>query len=443
MNKLAFIADEIGLKTLLSSGIDVAILIAIRMIRLLGFGATSLILVIFLKELGMKEVTIGYFMTLTFFGDLISSFLFSLAADRLGRKLTLVFSSGIMAATGFAFAYFDNSLLLTTVAVIGILTPGGGEVGPFRSIEQSAIASLVRPEFRSDIYAWYTFLGVFCLALGSFLCGSLIDILLSYGYSTLQAYRTAFLAYGLLAVASLVLCLFITPKAELQPELEPVEDAGGATEALETGQLLPKQKPKRKFLPDLNSSILSMVLKLSILFGLDAFASSLVQGSWLTYYIKHKFDVSATTLGSIFFATYFIAGFASLLSTSLTKRLGPVVTMVATHLPASTLLIFLPLPHSLVITLAIMFVRASTQSMDVAPKHVFLATLVPPEFRTAIFGWTNIVKTLAQMFGPSIAGYLTGRELQWLTFVMAGSLKVCYDLGILATFLAYNRHNVH
>lgn len=453
MSKLAFVAEEIGFKTLLNSGLDVAIIIGIRMIRLLGFGATSLILVIFLKDLGMKEVDIGYFMTITFLGDLISSFLFSLAADGLGRKFTLVLSSAIMAVTGFAFAYFESPAVLTAVAVIGILTPGGGEVGPFRSIEQSSIASLVPFAARSDIYAWYTFLGTFCLALGSFVCGSLIDFLQGRGCSTLQSYRYAFLGYALLAVMSTVMCLFLTPKLEVGTIKKPTEEtaaeviadsADQSENAAETAALLPKQKRKRwLFLPDLNRSIMSVVLKISVLFGLDAFASSLVQGSWLTYYIKSKFDISPTTLGSIFFATYLIAGFASLLSTSLTKRWGAVVTMVVTHLPASTLLIFLPLPTSLTVTLAIMFVRASTQSMDVAPKHVFLATLVPEEFRTAVFGWTNIVKTLAQMFGPSIAGYLTGVGLQWLTFVIAGSLKVCYDLGILGTFLTYNRHQVH
>ena len=40
------------------------------------------------------------------------------------------------------------------------------EVGPFRTVEQSSIASLVPHEKRSDIYAWYTFWEHFVLPLG-------------------------------------------------------------------------------------------------------------------------------------------------------------------------------------------------------------------------------------------------------------------------------------
>lgn len=481
------IAEELGVVTLAKAGPDVLLIIVLRMIRLLAFGITTLILVLFLAETGMSHANIGYFMTLTFLGDLISSFVFSILADGLGRRATLIISSFIMAATGVAFAMFSNPVVLTAVAILGILTPGGGEVGPFRSIEQSSLATLAEHEARSDVYAWYTFLGFFCSALGSFLCGTGLDYLELHGYTVIESYRAVFWAYAILGVICGVLGVALSSKMELghegkssatsgntneavqsgdvpnaagsvsegtSTELRPEEEAISSLEANPHAELLKTDQPptsemspllqnSKTLVPGLNRDILAIVIKLSILFGLDAFASSLVQGTWLTYYIKHKFEVSATTLGLIFFVTNNIAGFCSLFSTSLTKRIGPVATMVVTHLPASLLLVVLPLPSSLVVTLCILFVRASTQSMDVAPKHVFLATLVPPEFRTTVFAWTNIVKTTGLMFGPSITGYLTGIGLQWITFVMAGSLKMTYDLGILATFMSYNRHHVH
>lgn len=444
--------SEIGLTTLFQCGADVHIIIVVRMLRLLAFGVSTLILVVFLHEIGMLDATIGYFMTATFLGDLVLSFVFSVLADGLGRRFTLVFSCVIMAATGFAFALLQNKAALAIVAIAGILTPGGGEVGPFRSIEQSLLASLAPHDARSDVYAWYTFSGFFCLALGAFLCGAALDWLQQHGVSPLGAYRVMFAGYGGVAVVSAVLCLFLSAKMELQPEQRPEQRREAETTAeqpespvqpSETAPLLEQPREKRRLVPALNKDVLAIVVKLSVLFGLDAFALSLVQGTWLTYYIKHKFEVSPTTLGSIFFVSNNIAGFCSLLSTSLTKRYGPVVTMVATHLPALTLLILLPLPPSLSLTLAILFVRSSMQSMDVAPKHVFLATLVPPEHRTAVFAWTNIVKTMGLMFGPSITGYLTGIGIQWVAFVVGGSLKVGYDLSILGTFLAFNRHSEH
>lgn len=459
-----FLVDEIGLKTLMSSDRDVFIIIFLRMLRLTGFGATSLILVLYLKEINIREQFIGMFMTITFVGDLITSFLLALAADKIGRKNVLIFSSTLMTLTGISFTFFENPYLLTLIAAVGILTPYGGEVGPFRSIEQSSLASLATPQKRSDIYSWYTFLGSFCAATGSIACGGLVDYMnKSKGYPLAASYKVAFFGYSVLSLLTIILSYLISNKVEWSSQSKNSQASNEDNEPNEASQLLESDSESRSqevqydanvqdstnkrskfnFLPTLHKSILLIVIKLSLLFALDSFASSLVSTSWISYYIKEKFNISASYLGSVFFITGIISSFTSLLSTSLTKRLGPVVTMVVTHLPSSILLALVPFPTSIKITMGILILRSSTQSMDVAPKHVFLAALVPPSETTAVFGWVNVVKTLAQVFGPTITGFLTIYGIQWVCFVIAGSLKATYDLGILATFLSYNRHALH
>ncbi|CCG21129.1 predicted membrane transporter [Candida orthopsilosis Co 90-125] len=450
---LSFASSEIGLKTLFHSSWDVYIIIALRMIRLIGFGSTSLILALYLKTLGIDESYIGFFMTLTFVGDLTTSFLLSLVTDQIGRKRVLVLCSVLMLATGVVFATIDNYYLLLVTAVVGILTPSGGEVGPFRTIEQSSIASLCNQTERSDVYAWYTFLGSFCAAFGSFVAGSIIDITRSkWGFNEIDSYKSVFGLYCILSLIGVVLSLFISGDIEAKkqsvgprPAIDQESPAEGVSEACETTQLLPNEesKPRSSFfniLPHLSPDVYLIVLKISLLFGLDSFASSLTPLSWTSFYIKRKFGIPSSYLGSVFFITGFISGVTSLGSTSMTKRLGPVVTMVATHLPASILLAVLPFPNSFVVTLVILVLRASMQTMDVAPKHVFLAATVPDDDRTAVFGFVNVVKTLAQIVGPSIVGILTENGLQWVTFVVGGSLKVVYDLGVLVTFLTFNKN---
>jgi hypothetical protein len=49
-------------------------------------------------------------------------------------------------------------------------------------------------------------------------------------------------------------------------------------------------------------------------------------------------------------------------------------------------------------------------------------------------GTINVVKTSAQSLGPLITGVLASNKLFWVAFVMAGSLKATYDLGMLAVF---------
>lgn len=51
-----------------------------------------------------------------------------------------------------------------------------------------------------------------------------------------------------------------------------------------------------------------------------------------------------------------------------------------------------------------------------------------------MMGFINIVKTVAQSVGPFITGSLARADMFWLTFVLAGVLQACYDVGMLVTF---------
>lgn len=75
--------------------------------------------------------------------------------------------------------------------------------------------------------------------------------------------------------------------------------------------------------------------------------------------------------------------------------------------------------------------------MDVAPRSAFLSAIVLPNERTAVMGTINVVKTSSQSLGPLITGILASNKLFWLAFVMAGSLKATYDLGMLAVFAGH------
>lgn len=108
--------------------------------------------------------------------------------------------------------------------------------------------------------------------------------------------------------------------------------------------------------------------------------------------------------------------------------------MVFTHLPSSVFLALIPLPSQVYLSLTLLVLRACTQSMDVAPRSAFLAAILLPGERTAVMGLVNVVKTSAQSLGPLITGVLANHDLFWVSFVCAGSLKVCYDLGLLAVF---------
>lgn len=125
---------------------------------------------------------------------------------------------------------------------------------------------------------------------------------------------------------------------------------------------------------------------------------------------------------------------ATLVGSGISRRLGPLLTMVVTHLPSSALIILLPVPSTVQGVITILAIRACTAQMDVAPRQAFLSAVVLKNERTLVMGWVGTIKTLAQLPGPYITGYLARHNKQWIAFVAAGSLKVIYDLSILSYF---------
>ncbi len=72
--------------------------------------------------------------------------------------------------------------------------------------------------------------------------------------------------------------------------------------------------------------------------------------------------------------------------------------------------------------------------MDIAPKAAFLSVVVKAEERTAVMGMITVVRTASQSLGPVVTGVLAQSGRFWVTFVVAGSLKAAYDVGLLVGF---------
>ncbi|AEO60375.1 hypothetical protein MYCTH_2309557 [Thermothelomyces thermophilus ATCC 42464] len=443
---------ELGLASLARSPRDVKLLVVQRFVRFVAYGSSTLVLVSFLGALGHSRARAGLFMTLTLVGDVLVSLLLSLSADRLlGRRAVLVLGAALMAASGLVFAAAPPSFwVLLAAAVLGVISPSGNEVGPFRAVEESIVAHLTPAADRSDVYAWSTLAGTAGTAVGAMSCGWAVEgASTALGWSLLDAYRAVFLAYAGLGLLKLVLALALSPAVEEDEEMS--SDSGnhprGAPNA--TTPLLGSEAASQpeagktrwwaKLLPRLSPESRGITAIFCLLFALDSFASGLAPWSWVTYYFRSQFSLEEGRLGSLFFTTSIISAVSVVLASSLAKRLGNVKTMVFTHLPSSIFLALIGTTSSLPLSILFLVLRACTQNMDAAPRSAFLAAVLLPGERTAIMGVINVVKTTAQSLGPFITGVLAGKGLFWASFVCAGSLKATYDLGLLAVFKNHAR----
>ena len=179
----------------------------------------------------------------------------------------------------------------------------------------------------------------------------------------------------------------------------------------------------------------SIVLKLSALFGLDAFAGGFVVQSIVAYWFHIRFGVEPAALGGIFFGANVLAGFSALAAAWVAARIGLVNTMVFTHLPSNVLLVLVPLMPNLPLAIVVLFARFSISQMDVPPRQSYTMAVAAPDERSAAAGVTGIARSLGAAISPTLAGlFLSNPGFFGAPFFVAGALKIIYDILLYRGF---------
>ena len=132
---------------------DVPLLFATRCVRLFAYGFLSVVLVLYLSAVGIDNERIGILLTLTLLGDTVVSLPITTWADRIGRRRMLVVGALLMVFAAGLFAITRDFTWLLVAATIGVISPSGGEIGPFLSIEQAALSGLLPGERRTMVFA--------------------------------------------------------------------------------------------------------------------------------------------------------------------------------------------------------------------------------------------------------------------------------------------------
>ena len=359
-------------------------------------------------------------LTATLVGDTLVSLYLTTRADRIGRRRMLIVGAGLMAAAGLTFAITTNVWLLILAGTIGVISPSGGEVGPFLPIEQAALSHVVSGRARTNVFAWYALTGSLATALGALTAGATTRVLQQAAAMTpVSSYRAVVMLYAALGLLLALLFSRISPAAE-------ATSLGETAELQTTLARLSGLGPSR-----------DVVFKLSSLFALDSFGGGFVIQSFAAYWFHLRFGVSPETLGGIFFAANILAGISALVASRLASRFGLLNTMVVTHLPSNVLLILVPLMPSLRSAILVLLMRFSISQMDVPARQSYVMAVVRPEERSAAAGVTGVARTLGAAISPMLVGLLFARpSLVNVPFFIAGTLKMAYDVLLYKAFNA-------
>ena len=392
--------------------IDTTLLFAARIIRLLAFGALSIVLAFYLEALGFTPARIGLVFTVTLVGDAALSLAMATWADRLGRRRMLVAGAGMLALAGATLAITRSPMVVVIVAFFGVLSPSGNEAGPFLSIEQAALAQILPAARRTRTFGWYSMAGSFATAAGALAGGGASKLLQAGGHSAIDSYRFVLGGYAAAGVALALLFVAVSPAVE--PESRP---SSTARFGLHRSQ--------------------RTVLKLSALCGLDAFGGGFVVQSIVAYWFHLRFGVDVAELGAIFFAANALAGLSAPVAAWLSARFGLVETMVFTHVPSNLLLCLVPLMPDARLATGVLLARFAISQMDVPTRQSYTMAVVDPDERSAAAGITSTVRSVGAALAPSLSGSLLAvPSLMSAPFLIAGTLKIVYDLLLYRSFRA-------
>jgi MFS family permease len=377
----------------------------------LAYGLVSVVLALYLAELGLSEAAIGGLLTLTLVGDAAISLWLTTRADRIGRRRVLLIGAGLMVLAGAAFLVTRNPVLLTIAAIVGVISPSGNEIGPFLSVEQASLTSLVPDQARTGHFARYNLVGSFATATGALSGGWIAQALRASGWTALTAYRTILIGYVAAGLALAACFLGLSAAVEAQKASRGVRLAFGLHRSR------------------------TVVLRLSSLFALDAFAGGLIVQSMFALWFHLRFGAETGVIGSIFFGANVLAGVSALAAVRLSRRFGLVNTMVFTHIPSNILLMLLPLMPTLPLAIAVVLLRFSISQMDVPTRQSYTMAVVAPDERSAASGVTGVARSVGASLSPSISGVLLSVPgLASLPLLLCGGLKILYDLLLWRQF---------
>ena len=384
---------------------DSRLLLAARGLRAASDGFVSIILPAYLLLLGFDALHVGVLATATLLGSALLTLAVGFTGVRRHTRALLIAASLLMVLTGLGFAAFVDFWPLLVIAFVGTLNPSSGDVSVFLPLEHALLAGGVAGHDRTALFARYSLVGALLGAAGTLLA-ALPELAASWGVARLAAFKAMFVLY---ALGGLIAALIYRRLGRAE-----VIDGGPPPSAL---------GPSRW-----------VVYQLAALFSLDAFAGGLVVQSLLALWLFQTFGLSLAVTAQLFFWSGLLTAVSYLAAAPLARRIGLINTMVFTHLPANLCLVAVPFATGLWQAIALLLLRSLLSQMDVPTRTSYVMAVVTPAERQAAASLTAVPRSLAAALSPSLAGWMLGAATFAWPLLLAGALKIAYDLALLARF---------
>ncbi|KAA8922639.1 MFS transporter [Thermoplasma sp.] len=358
------------------------------------FAAMAIIVPYYLSSLGINAV----YTSIVIFISLVSGAVFILLYPRVKMKLKpkMILLSALM-VLAFLILIFTRSVYIFIVAIfIGGISLTGRDFSAYQPVEQYTISRYEQNQKdKNTAFSVYNFGSYGSAAIASLFLFLYVHYVFSYIFMVLLAF----------ALAQLIIYLSVSFPEYSRPSAS----------------------------SEIPGEVKRHISSLSALFSIDAFGGGFVTTSMITLWFKVVYHISLGYAGFIFIIVNIVTAISILISSRISGRIGLIRTMVYTHVISNVFLILMPVIPNLIASQAFLYLRQTTSQMDVPARDSFTNTIIPADYRVNSNSVFTTVRTLGQVPGPAIGGFLIEAMPPSLLY-LAGATKIVYDISLYAKY---------
>ncbi len=381
-----------------------------KSIRAFAYGYSAILLGIYLHRRGLSGIQAGLVLSAILAGSALGLLAVGRMADRIGRRRVYFTGYILLALAGMTVALSPWWWLMILAAFSGTLSAEVMDSGPFSVIEHVMLSNAASGQNRIRNFGTYNAVAAASGSFGALLAG--IAYAVPPGIRG-QSGSHLFILLVPLAFAGAICAVNLSPAMELQPST-----ATGKTDADNAGE-------RTKFLPP--PPMRSVLLRLSALFGMDAFGAGFAVQAFISYWLSTRFGADTVAIGALFLLIGASQTLSMFAAAWLGRRFGLLPTMVFTHLPSNFLMIAVAFAPNFPVAAGLLVARAALSEMDMPARQAYVMALVVPEERTRAASTTSLARYIARPAGPILAGLAQNVSLGF-PFLISGVIKGSYDL---------------
>ena len=300
-------------------------------------------------------------------------------------------------------------MALLVFAFVGSFNGAAGNVGPTQSLEQAAIAGVVAPARRTELFALYRVAAATAAAFGALAAGLPVALESFVGVSELASFRIVL--WGLVGLRLVIALLFTLLSSRVEAE-----------------------RGRREWVNPLRLPSRNRIFTLTALFSLDHLAGAIIVRGLLALWFSERFGLDLASLALLFFATQ-VVGIGTLWAAGkVANRIGLINTMTLAHLPGALLLLGVAFSPWVWLAVALFMLRAVFDQLDVPARDSYIMSVVEPHERVAMGSIHILGRSVSGTMGPTLSTGVLQAIAVSAPLVGSALVKTAYVLSLYFMF---------